>query len=125
MKILLDTNFIISCINQKIDFFSKANQLIDEKIEFIVPQEVIEELKTISTRKGEKIKDKQSAQVALETIKLIQPIIINLNSKDTDTGIANYSNKNNVSVATLDNGLKSRLKTKILTIQDKTSLGFV
>ncbi len=42
-QVLLDTNFILNCINQKIDFFE---DLAGYKI--IIPQEVINEIKKIT-----------------------------------------------------------------------------
>ena len=51
MKILLDTNFILTAVKQKIDFPSKADELFDMKVEFLVPAEVVQELKTLSKRK--------------------------------------------------------------------------
>ena len=34
MKILLDTNFVITAINEKVDFFSLADELFSDKIEY-------------------------------------------------------------------------------------------
>jgi rRNA-processing protein FCF1 len=128
MKILLDTNFILSCIKQKLDFFSHANCLITEKIDWLLPKEVLHELKTLSTRKGEKITDKASAQIAIEMLKLISCEEISLDSpKDVDTGIVNYANSHpGLVVATLDKGLKSRLpENKILTIKGVKGLELI
>jgi len=44
MRILLDTNFILTCAKEKIDFPSLADEIIDEKIEWVVPQDVLNEL---------------------------------------------------------------------------------
>ena len=126
MKILLDTNFILTSVKQKIDFPSKANELFDEKVEFITPIEVLDELKKLSTRKGEKIKDKLSAQVALEFLKILKIKKIKLKSKDVDDGIVSYLKEHkNIILATLDKQLKERVDNKILVIRGKKGLGII
>ena len=51
MEILLDTNFAITCINQKVDFFNIACQMIDEQVNWLIPDKVLQELKKISLSK--------------------------------------------------------------------------
>lgn len=125
MKIILDTNFILACMKQKIDFFSLANELFDDKIEFIVPEEVISELELLSTRKNEKGKDKDAAKFALKFIAKIRPEFIVLGEKNVDLGIINYANETSSVIATLDKGLKSKFGGKILTIRDKKGLEII
>ncbi len=127
MEVLLDTNFILSCIKQKLDFFSLANDIFDEKIDWLVPFEVLQELKDLSERKGEKIPDKESARVGLEFVRLIKAKEIHLGNKVVDNGIVDYVNnkKNKIIVATLDKALKKRLNSQILTIRDMGSLEII
>ena len=125
MKILLDTNFILSCIKQKIDFFSLANELFDEKLEWIVPCEVLGELKELGERVGEKTPDKEAANVGLEFVKLIKAQEVDLGDPVVDNGIVNYANKHAVVVATMDKELKKRLNSKIFTIRAKKGLEIV
>ena len=117
MKIIIDTNFILTCMQRKIDFISLSNELFDEEIEFIVPKEVIEELEVISERKGEKTIDKESAKVALKFIKKMKINVILLKTKNVDDGLMSYVNKNNVILATMDRGLKKRVSGKILSVK--------
>ncbi|MGC9309122.1 MAG: hypothetical protein ACP5D2_00310 [Candidatus Nanoarchaeia archaeon] len=126
MEILLDTNFIITCIKQNLDFFSEANKLVDEKITFLLPKQVLQEIEKLSKRKGEKIKDKQSAQIALEMIKLIEPKIINLEEGNVDDAIVAYLKKHNqVILATLDKELKSRTNNSKLVIRGKKKIEII
>ena len=118
MEILLDTNFILTCVKQKIDFFSLANETIDDKIVWIIPFEVMEELKEISKRKGETEVDKLSAGIALEMVKVIAPQIVSIKNKNVDEGIRRYVEGKDIILATLDKGLRSKVKNKILTIKD-------
>ena len=122
MRVLLDTNFILSCTKQKIDFEDLAEHIFDEKIEWIVPREVLEELEKISKRKGERTRDKESAKISMEIISHLNPLIIELNSKNVDDGIVSYLNKNPCVLATLDKELKKRTSCRILTIRLKKYL---
>lgn len=125
MKILLDTNFVLACAKQKIDFASLADELFDEKLEWIVPEEVLNELKEISERKGEKVRDKDAAEVGLQIIKKMKIKKIKLKNKNVDVGIANYISGKDLVLATLDRKLKSRVDNKIMTIRGKKSLRII
>ncbi|VVB79436.1 Uncharacterised protein [uncultured archaeon] len=118
MQILLDTNFVIACVRQKIDFFSMANEIIDDDIKWIVPFEVMAELNEISKRKGEKTVDKNAAKIGLEMIKIISPTIVNVKDKNVDEGIRKYIEGKNIVLATLDRGLRKKIKNEILTITE-------
>ena len=127
MKILLDTNFIVTCIKQKINFSSLAEDMIDEKIEWIVPQDVLNELGNLKDRKGTKIIDKKAAELSFEILQNLKPKIINLSGKNpnVDIKIVNYIINKSIVLATLDKNLKNRVKNKILTIRGKKSLELI
>ena len=128
MEILLDTNFVVTCVKEKIDFDSQINEITDEKVNWIIPEDVLEEIKDLSQRKGLKILDKRSAEVALDLIRIIDKKEIKLggNNPNVDVKIANYLNKNkDLVLATLDKGLKKRIKNKILTIRSRKKLEIV
>lgn len=119
MKILLDTNFILTCIKEKIDFFSKTNCLTTEKIDWIVPQQVLNELGNIKDRKGTKQKDKEAAEISFELLKLINPKVVELKKNpNVDIAIVNYILDTDIVLATLDKELQQRVKNKILTIRN-------
>ena len=127
MKILLDTNFIVTCVKQKIDFPSLANETIDQKIEWIVPQDVLNELGNLKDKKGTKIADKNAAKLGFEILQTIKPKIIELPGKNpnVDIKIVNYIIDKDILLATMDKNLKSRVKNKILTIRGKKSLELI
>jgi rRNA-processing protein FCF1 len=52
MKILVDTNFVLTCVKQKIDFLSIAEEIISEKIEWLLPKQVEAELEKLFKRGG-------------------------------------------------------------------------
>lgn len=126
MKIVLDTNFLITCAKQKIDFAQIAGQIIDDKIEWIAPQQVLNELGQLKDRKEMKRSDKEAASLAFEILQTINPEIVDLGKNpNVDIGIVNYVLGKNIAVATLDRGLKNRIDNKILTIRGKDWLEIV
>ena len=127
MKILLDTSFILTCVKQKIDFIELADKLFSEKIEFLVPLEVLHELEIVSKKKNKSKKDRQAAQLALEILQKKEIKKIKLN-KEVDKGILDYAEKNKVMVATLDKELKKALSSKnteILIIRHKKTISLI
>ena len=127
MEILLDTNFIVTCAKQKIDFPSIANKIIDEKIEWIVPQDVLNELGNLKDRTGIKTIDKKAAKLSFEILQNLNPRIVELSGKNpnVDIKIVNYILKKPIVLATLDKGLKERVDNQILTIRGKKSLELI
>jgi len=127
MKILLDTNFVLTCAKQKIDFLSIANNTIDKEIEWIVPQDVLNELGNIKDEEGTKIADKKAAELSFRIIEGLKPEVINLPGKNpnVDIKIVNYIISKDIILATLDKNLKSRVKNKILTIRGKSNLELI
>lgn len=118
MEVLLDTNFILTCVKQKVDFFSIANESIDGKIKWLIPFEVLAELEDLSTRKDIKGVDKDAAKLSLEMIKLISPEIVSVKNKNVDQGIVDYIRDKDIVLATLDKALKNKVKNRIMVIKD-------
>lgn len=127
MKILLDTNFVLTCAKQKIDFPHIAEELIDEKIEWQVPQDVLNELGTLKDRTGMKQLDKDAAKLSFTTIQNLHPKIIDLPGKNPniDIKIVNYVLDKHIVLATMDKALKQRIDNKILTIRGKKNLALI
>lgn len=127
MKILLDTNFILTCAKQNIDFSSIANEIIDQKISWIIPQDVINELGSLKNRVGIKTQDKDAAKLSFEMIQNLNAEIIQLPGKNpnVDIKIVNYIMNKNIVLATMDKNLKSRINNKILTIRGKNNIKLV
>jgi len=115
MKILLDTNFLVYCAKQKIDYVEEIINLT--KGEIVVLSSVVEELEKLR-EKARKARDKEAAKFALELLNHNKIKIIKTEEKSADKAITETANRGDV-VATLDRGLKSRLKGKarILSIR--------
>lgn len=127
MKILLDTNFILTCVKQKIDFQEMANQITSQSVEWLVPQDVLDELGNLKDRRGAKVPDKSAAKLSFEILQNLEAKIVNLPGKNpnVDIKIVNYILGKPIVLATLDKNLKSRVENKILTIRGKKNLEFV
>jgi len=65
MEVILDTNFIISCIMKKIDFLS---QLEEKGFKVVVPLEVLQELKGLRLSSKASHEERTSIDVALEMV---------------------------------------------------------
>ena len=87
MKILLDTNFIITSTKNKLDFPSLAEEIIPQKIEWILPQDVLNELGNLKDRKGTKEKDKAAAKLGFDIIQSLNPEVIELPGKNPNVDI--------------------------------------
>lgn len=124
MKILLDTNFILTCAKLNIDFASRTNEIIDQKIEWIVPQDVLNELGSLKDREGVKGADKEAANFGFEILRDLNPQIVELGGKNpnVDIKIVNYIIGKNIILATMDKNLKSRVDNKILTVRGKNNV---
>jgi len=126
MEILTDTNFIITCVKEKIDFRTFADENFDEKIEWIVPRQVILEMEKIRDRKGKKKIDRICASVGLNIIENENFKIIELEKNpNVDIAIKKYIEGKNIVLATLDKDLKKRITNRILTIRSKKALELI
>lgn len=127
MKILMDTNFVLICAKQKIDFAEVTDRIVDEKIEWIAPQDVLNELGNIKDRAGVKEADKLAAEIGFEILASLKPKVVELPGKNPniDIKIVNYILGKEIVLATMDKGLKSRVDNKILTIRGKNNLELV
>ncbi|MDD5012473.1 MAG: PIN domain-containing protein [Candidatus Nanoarchaeia archaeon] len=113
---LLDTNFILSCVRKKIDFFEEVQSL---GLSVIIPKQVIEELRGISNSKPE-------AKIALKILEKNEFKKITLHGKNVDKGIIKTARENEGwIIATLDREMKSRIKNQKMTIRGEKRLEIV
>jgi rRNA-processing protein FCF1 len=126
MQIIIDTNFFITCIKQKIDLFSELEELYGKGgFEIVVPSQVLNELEMLKDNKKMTIKEKESAKLAIFLIDKNEADIVDMPEKSADLAIIAYANNNNAIVATLDRKLKSQIKnkkTKFLIIRNQKRL---
>lgn len=122
MKVILDTNFLIYCAKEKLDYIEAIKDLLNENYELVVPEQVIKELKSLKEDKLKKVsgKDKAGADLALQLlevnkIKKIKPI-----GKNVDEAIINLAKENSKNiVCTLDREMRQTLGRVILINRGK------
>jgi len=128
MKILLDTNFIITCAKQKIDYERMIHGITDEDVTWIVPQEVLTELRgLLHGRSNGRGGDLDAIELGLEIVSRMNIDVVKISdtNTDVDTMIVNYIRDTPIVLATLDKGLKDRVKNRILTVRGKKGLEIV
>ena len=114
MKVILDTNFLIYCTKEKLDYVEEIGNIINEGFELVVPEQVIGELERlkVKTKKG---KDKVACDLALKLlvnnkVKIVKPV-----GKTVDNAIINLAKENNKNiVCTLDREMRHELGRVIL-----------
>ncbi len=110
---VLDTNFILSCIRKKIDFFGEI-EFMGFKI--LIPEQVIREIKKIA--ESGKMKFREEARLALILLKNNSFSEIDLHSKNVDNGIVKVSKENpDYVIATLDREMQNKIKNQKLVIR--------
>lgn len=114
---LLDTNFIITCIKQKIDFF---DDLKFKGFQIIIPKQVIEELKKLSSKKGTA---HSISEFALKYLKTEKFVTVDLKNKQVDEAIIDYAKEHpSVTIATLDYDIKYKVNNPRMVIKGRKKL---
>jgi len=113
MKIVLDTNFLVSALKYKISLF---DELTGEEL-FIVDKTKHELEKLI---KGKKASDRQRAKIILALLK--RKKIKEIKSKKEETVDDTLARLKNYVIATQDKELKRRISGKLLIIRAKKKL---
>jgi rRNA-processing protein FCF1 len=124
-RVLLDTSFIVTCVKQKIDFFS---ELKDLGMEIIIPEQVIQELHSVKENKSKKLESKDAAKTALRIIKKSDYLPLLFEGSYVDSEIIKYARINpEIIIATLDRGIKKKLKNKnrLMVIRQKKKLEII
>lgn len=121
MRVLLDTNFILTCIKQKIDFFEEIELM---GFGVIIPVQVLDELKLLEHR--DKAKSDFFSSFSLELIRKNNFKKIDLKDKKTDRAIIKFARKNPaIIIATLDKEIQDKIKNKKLIIRGKKKLEII
>ena len=118
---VLDTNFILSCIRKKIDFFEKI-PLMGMKI--VIPLQVMDEIRKFSRQGRGNLK--QEAKLALVLLQNQEFNRIDLYNKNVYNGLIKLAEKNeNYIIATLDSQIKHKTKNPNLVIRGEKELEII
>jgi len=119
MEVILDTNFIISCILKRIDFIE---QLTEKGFKIVVPREAIEELKDLKLSNKVSHEERVAINVALELLEKKEIKRIKLGKMRVDDGLVKKG-KEGVYIATLDNGIKRQVPNRVVILDSKKEVG--
>ena len=120
--VLLDTNFILSCLRKKIDFFDEI-QLMGFHV--LIPVQVIKELENIQNSK-QKLHFKEDAKTAIKFLESRKFKKVGLDGKNVDYGIIKLAKENeDFIVATLDREIRNKTKNPKLVIRGNKKLEVV
>ena len=119
MEVILDTSFIISCLKKKIDFMKDLKEL---GFKIIVPREVIQELKDLNQRSGQPREEKAAIGVALEIFSSKDVNKVGFGEGKVDE-ILIKKGIEGAYIATLDRGIKRKIKNRVVIIDAKNSIG--
>lgn len=121
-QVILDTNFIITCVKQKIDFFEELRFM---GFQIIIPQQVLDELGRLLTKKGA-VKDQ--AALSLRVVEQHKHLFKTIKFKKgyVDKGMVAYAKEHpRAVVATLDYALKQKIRNPIMVIRGKKKIEVV
>lgn len=121
-KVILDTSFILSCVDEKIDFI---HELELKGFGVLIPVQVLRELEgVVNSRK--KLKFRENAKLALNILKRSKFRKIDLKTQNVDNGIIRFGKKNpSVIVGTLDREIKRRTENQKMVVRGKKKLDIV
>jgi len=113
-KILLDTNFILYCIANKIDFHE---EILMKGHRVVISKEVVDEIKRL--RDGSKaLKFREQANLALKLIASQDYEEISTPGKYVDKGIKKYCEEHpQIVLATMDKELKKSVKNQKMVLR--------
>ncbi len=121
-QVLLDTNFILSCARQKIDFFHEIPMM---GIEVLIPRQVIDEIKLLSKSKESAI-IREEADLAMKLLNRNKFTLVKLRRKNADRGIIEFANDNkDAIIATLDKDLQNKIKNQKMIIKGLKTLEII
>ncbi|MEM4281102.1 MAG: hypothetical protein QW470_03040 [Candidatus Caldarchaeum sp.] len=105
MKALLDTSFLLLCLEKGRDYLKLIEQKLGEHIEPVILENVVDELRTIASKRGKKA---MLARTALQ--KMIYANIVPFQNMDNaDEALQKYAAEHKMPVITVDAKLAKKL----------------
>ncbi len=121
MQVLLDTNFIISCLMKRIDFMGELETL---GFNVLVPREVMQELKDLRTSDKTSTQEREMVDVALNLLNSKKIKKTKLGHRSVDQGLI-QKGLTGIYIATLDRVIKNKVPNKVVISSAKNSLSIL
>ncbi len=123
IKVILDTNFLVYCAENKVDYATGIMEIMTEGYELVVPEQVIAELKDLAD-KAKKLSDRSAAFLALKLLEHNNVKMISANGNIADEAILNLVRMGSI-VATLDLELRKKLRnSRVIIIKGMKKVAF-
>ncbi len=119
MEVILDTNFIISCIMKKIDFLS---ELEGKGFKILLPKEVADEMKDLKMRQGQSREERIAIDTAFEIFEKRKVKRISIGGRKVDDELIKMG-KEGAYIATLDRGIKRQVPNRVVILNSKNGIG--
>ncbi|MEM0441188.1 MAG: hypothetical protein QXF45_00905 [Candidatus Caldarchaeum sp.] len=119
MKVLVDTSFLLLCVEKGKDFFSMLENKTAERIEPVVPSEVLSELKRLAAKRGKKSK---MALAALQIAETMEKLAME-HEGSVDDALIYYAKKTNHPILTSDAKLMKKLASEKIEYLTVSSAG--
>jgi len=119
MEVILDTNFIISCVLKRIDFIEQLENL---GFKVLVPREVMKEMKDLKKNENVSHEERNAIDVAFEMIEHRKVKKVRVGERNTDAGLIKKG-RAGAYIATLDRGIKREIPNKIVIFDSKNRVG--
>ena len=116
MEVLLDSNFIISCVKRKIDFMSELEAL---GFKTLIPREVYQELKDLKQKVNRE--ERSAIEIAMKMFEKSDINKITLGKESVDKGLIEKGKKG-FYIATLDAAIKRSVPNKVVISAAQNSL---
>ena len=100
IKVILDTNFIIYCTENKLDYATEIDNMMNERYELVVPSQVVEEIEELG-RSAKKFSDRTASFLALKILRSNNVKVVQTGAKYADEAIISLMRIGDI-VATLD-----------------------
>lgn len=113
----MDTSFLLELVSKPIKRLDELEVLLG-KVEFIILEPTVKELKRLASKPGVKAK---KAYAALKYVKNLRVVNLDDRRLNVDSAILYYALKHGTAVATLDQELMGRLKEEgvvVITLRE-------
>ncbi len=118
-KVVLDTNFILECVKNRVDFFE---ELLMKGHRVLVPRQVILEIERLM-KSSKAIRFRENASLALKLIDSEDFDLIDISGRYVDIGLRNYCISHpEVVLATMDKDLKKSVPNRKMVVRNKKKL---
>ena len=123
VQVILDTNFLVYCAENKVDYARGIMEIMNEGYELVVPEQVLAELKGLYEN-SKKLSDRSAAWLALKLLEHNKVKIVKAKGKYADEAVLGLVRLGSI-VATLDLELRKKLRnTRVIVIKGAKKIAF-